>query len=146
MKKYTITFTSKQLKAVQEACEYYSRFLSGQVEIPHSILHKLCELEKKDKHFKGVPLLNHARDTVKHLKVKLFPEITINESYGIGGKIAYDKHSTEIRDVLYDVYRPILEQFAKEEKKKNPNKPSSVYDHSGQSYSKEGRIKISVED
>lgn len=54
----------------------------------------------------------------------------------------------EAAKICYDIYRPILEQFAKEtrEKLEKEGKESywSIYDSPGLSYSKEGRINIIV--
>lgn len=134
MKKYMITFTEAQLKAISEACEFYSRYVAGQChQIPDSVAYKLLELEKRE--FKGQNLVGQARDCADYLKLKLFPELHKNESYGVGCKIRLDEHSSKIKDILYDIYRPILELFSK-------GNSASVYSHEGHSYSKEGRIKI----
>ena len=68
--------------------------------------------------------------------------MNINESYGIGSKSL-----SEDAKVSYDIYRPVLEQFAKKYNLENPdNEHHSVYDYPGFPYSKEGRIKIEVKE
>jgi len=133
--KYQIEFTKDQLAAIQEACEFMSRFCTGQLDmLPQSFL---GYLHKKDE---SVEDYCERRDTwiegLKIAKKAMFPELSTNASYGIGSKY-------EEANICYDIYRPILEQFTKERRPEKPYEGNySVYGHPGLTTSKEGRIKI----
>jgi hypothetical protein len=129
-KKYKIEFTEKQLQVVQEACEFLSRFSAGQIDsLPTSLYSYLY------RKYKDIDEYCNRRDNWnKHLnlaKYNMF-NLSSNESLGIG-----NPELTEQAKIAYDIYRPILEVFAKESDSK-----SSVYFYEGLTYSKEGRIKI----
>lgn len=137
--KYQIEFTREQLSVVQQACEFMSRFCTGQLDmLPQSFL---GYLHKKDE-----PVADYCerRDNwtegLKIAKKAMFPELSTNASYGIGSKY-------EEANICYDIYRPILEQFTKEYKEANLAINNwSVYDHPGLTTSKEGRISIKTID
>lgn len=132
--KYQLNLTRKQLSSIQEACEFMSRFCTGQPEVlPQSFE---GHLHKKDE---PIDAYCERRDNWKigllMAKKAMFPELNPNASYGISTKY-------EEANICYDIYRPILEQFSKEYKVDNPEKSYSVYDHPGLTTSKEGRISI----
>lgn len=133
--KYRIDLTTEQLSVIQKACEFYSRFLAGQWEIPDELQWKEYEIQDKYDGFWGKR--NRIEQLFKEQKSE-FMRLHLNESYGIGSENLH-----EYAKVSYDIYRPILEQFTKEYNEKNPdNNNYSVYDHPGSPYSKQGRIKI----
>ena len=133
--KYQIEFTREQLSVVQQACEFMSRFCTGQLDmLPQSFLGYL------QKERESVADYCEQRDNwidgLKIAKKAMFPELSTNASYGIGSKY-------EEANICYDIYRPILEQFAREYKEANPDVNNwSVYGHPGLTTSKEGRISI----
>ena len=136
-KKYSIELTEKQLRVIADALEFYSRFLAGQWEIPDAMEFK--EYKLQDKYIGFWEKRNFVEEQFKILKSN-FTGLPIHASYGIGS----DKLHEDAK-IAYDIYRPILEQFAKERKEENSdNTHYSVYDSPGLTYSKEGRININV--
>ena len=133
--KYQIEFTKDQLAVIQEACEFMSRFCTGQLDmLPQSFLGYL-----RDKN-KNIDEYCDKRDSweygLKIAKQAMFPELSTNASYGIGSKY-------EEANICYDIYRPILEQFTNERNSENlHNAQYSVYSSPGLTTSKEGRIII----
>ena len=133
--KYLIELTEKQLRVMSDALEFYSRFLAGQWRLPDPMEWK--EYELQDKYDGFWEKRNFVEKQLEILKSN-FTGLSVNASYGIGS----DKLHEDAK-VAYDLYRPILEQFAKEHNEKNPdNTHYSVYDSPGLSYSKEGRVEI----
>ena len=133
--KYQIEFTREQLSVVQQACEFMSRFCTGQLDmLPQSFQGYLRqEKESVDDYCQRRDLWLHG---LKIAKQAMFPELTPNASYGIGSKY-------EEANICYDIYRPILEQFTSERNSENlHNAQYSVYDSPGLTTSKEGRISI----
>jgi len=129
--KYTIELTKTQLKTIRSACEFYSRFSAGQMELPLELYHKLCDnksfLDKR----------NSISNLFAEIKV-LTLELNRNESLAIGSKELIEEAKT-----CYDIYRPILELFTKEWEEQHPESNSkNVYSFPGLTYSKEGRIII----
>ena len=127
--KYQIELTKKQLSVIQEALEFYSRFSAGQVTVlpPHLVGFLF---EKHGKYF------GESRDAwEKHLnKAKeIMFHLSSNASIGIG-----NEELIEEAKIAYDIYRPILELFAKDWNDDH----TSAYAYPGLSYSKEGRITI----
>jgi hypothetical protein len=144
MKRYQLEVSEKQLEAISEAVEFYSRFLAGQVEIPASIRAKLIEMDKqkpktkksKDDYLPNQGLFTAAIGACNFFKSQMFPELHEIESYGLGQKI--DGNSEKLIALTYDLYRPILEEFAKNKK------DYSVYKTKGLRYSGEPEMKIKV--
>ena len=133
--KYQIEFTKDQIAVIQEACEFMSRFCTGQLDmLPQSFQGYLRqEKESVDDYCQRRDLWLHG---LKIAKKAMFPELTPNASYGIGSKY-------EEANICYDIYRPILEQFTKEHNSENlHNAQYSVYSSPGLTTSKEGRISI----
>jgi hypothetical protein len=138
-KKYSIEFTENQLRVLSKGLEFYSRFLAGQWEIPAAM--QFEEYVLQDKYEGFWEKRNYVESELKILKSH-FTGMGINESRGIGSDNLH-----EDAKVSYDIYRPVLEQFAKEYNVENPDKKCySVYDHPGLQYGEEGRIKIDVKD
>jgi len=137
--KYQLELTRNQLSVIQEACEFMSRFCTGQLDmLPQSFAGYL----RKDK--ESVEDYCQRRDNwnlgLKMAKKAMFPELSDNASYGISSKY-------EESNICYDIYRPILEQFTKEHNSENLHNASySIYDHPGLTTSKEGRITIKLVD
>jgi hypothetical protein len=137
MKKYTIKFTRKQLESVREACEFLSRFSSGQFELPVSFdweyLHEKWGKDYLQKRKRWEKFLSLA-------KQEMFDRHE-NECLGIG-----HPELTETAKICYDIYRPICEKFAEEMRKESKKKGEeifyTVYDFPGLPYSNEGRIKV----
>ena len=133
--KYILELNEQQLKAIQIACEFYSRFCAGQWVIPDEMQFKEYDIQDKCDGFWNKR--NYVEEQMLILK-QHFTGMHLHESYGIGS----DK-LCEGAKVCYDIYRPILEQFAKEYNEKNPDRTGfSVYDSPGLSYSKQGRITL----
>ena len=134
--KYQIEFTKEQLSVVQQACEFMSRFCTGQLDmLPQSFQGYLRkEKESVDDYCQRRDLWLHG---LKIAKKAMFPELSTNASYGIGSKY-------EEANVCYDIYRPILEQFDLERRETILSEPKSwsVYSSPGLTTSKEGRISI----
>ena len=138
-KKYVVEFTREQLRTMARGLEFYSRFLAGQWEIPDAMEFKEYENQGKVDGF--WEMRNQVEEQLKFLKVQ-FTGLPINASYGIGS----DRLHKDAK-IAYDTYRPVLEQFAKEHREKNPEERYySVYDSPGLQYSDEGRIKVEVKE
>lgn len=126
--KYRIDLTRNQIWAIQKACEFYSRFLAGQWEIPDAM--EVKEFINQDRYPEFWTKRNYIEEQMKVLS-QMLTGLPIHASYGIGSdKMANDAN------ICYDVYRPILELFNKDS--------NNVYSHPGLTYSKDGRIKIEV--
>lgn len=142
MKKYKIELTKKQLSVIQEACEFMSRFSSGQLDhLPPSFDGYLW---KKWYKLNDDEFIERRQNWERYLyKAKEFMfDLPENASLGIG-----NEELIEEAKVCYDIYRPILELQDKEYKEEYPNRYySNVYSHPGLTYSKEGRINIEVID
>lgn len=133
-KKYTIELSIEQLKVIREACEYYSRFCAGQMCLPQQLEVYMHEKYGFDSF---IQKRNFVEKNFADIKAVVF-EMGRNESIGIGCK-----ELVEEAKVCYDIYRPILEFFAKKHNEEHPDEKSySVYDYDGLSYSKQGRITI----
>lgn len=145
MKEYKLELTEKQLSTIQKACEFYSRFLAGQWEIPSELQWNEFKLLKEENREDGFwDIRNYAQDRMNEAKVIFFnSKFSTHASYGIG-----NDELSEFAKIAYDIYRPILEQFSKESKEKaiknNEEWYGNVYDHPGLTYSEEGRIKVEV--
>ena len=134
-RKYSIEFTRTQLAVMAAGLEFYSRFLAGQWEIPDAMKWKEYELQGEPNDF--WEKRNSVEEHFKVLKT-IFTRLNANAFYGIGSDNLHPNAK-----IAYDIYRPILEQFAKEYDLDNPDKAChSVYDYPGLQYSEEGRIKI----
>jgi hypothetical protein len=134
-KKYKLELSKEQLSVIQEALEFFSRFSSGQLKhLPPSFERFLWDTHEVDEFIAKRSIWENALDQAKVAMFDLQP----NASLGIGNEAL-----TEEAKIAYDIYRPILELFTKEYNEEHPEKSSySVYDHPGNSYSKEGRIII----
>lgn len=139
MKKYNLVLTEKQLSIIQRACEFYSRFLAGQWEIPQELQWKEFEMREMPDNFWDIR--NQSQDIIHTAKENFFNgKLSRHAIYGIG-----NKELSEYAKIAYDIYRPILEQFTKENREAGNDTHMSVYDSPGFSYSKEGRITIKLE-
>lgn len=136
-KKYVVEFTEKQLRTMARGLEFYSRFLAGQWEIPDAM--EVKEYENQNKVAGFWEMRNQVEEQLKFLKVQ-FTGLPINASYGIGS----DRLHKDAK-ISYDIYKPVLEQFAKEHREKNSGeKWYNIYDSPGLQYSDEGRIKVEI--
>ena len=134
-KTYQINLTPNQLTVIEEALEFFSRFCSGQWEVPSSMEETERKLSEGDKDF--WKRRNETNDNLIALK-SVFTKLPINAFYGIGSP-----KLCESAKVAYDIYRPILELFNKEWRMEHPEESNwNVYSSPGLSYSKEGRIEI----
>ena len=137
-KLYKIEFNENQLRVIAEACEFMSRFTSGQLDyFPNSFeswlwkkypnVSEFCE--RRDKWKEGLLMTKEA----------LFSDFGRSQgSYAIGST-----EQVESAKTCYDIYRPILEQFHKDYKEENPDTiVGGVFSHHGISYSVDGRISI----
>lgn len=134
--KYQIEFSKEQLSVVQQALEFASRFCAGQINyfapfIEAQILRNCITHDK----------FIEAREQYEHhlsmFKLNAFPNLSYNESLGIGSSMLQEEAK-----ICYDIYRPILEQFDKELREKNPDIGYSVYQNPGLTFFQEGRITI----
>ena len=136
-KKYTLELSKNQLSTIRKACEFYSRFCAGQMELPLELSWKLLDKKTNNSYRENREKIATLFSMIKDLSLGL----NLGETLGIGSK-----ELIEEAKVCYDIYRPILELFEKEYKEENPTSSSySVYGHEGLSYSKEGRVKIKVD-
>ena len=134
--KYQIEFSKEQLSVVQQALEFASRFCAGQVNYfaPFIEAQILRNCVSHDKFIEARKQYEHHLDMFKR---NAFPNLYDNESLGIGNSMLQEEAK-----ICYDIYRPILEQFDKELREKNPDIGYSVYQSPGLTFSQEGRITI----
>lgn len=123
-----IELTDKQLYIMREALEFYSRFLSGQVESLPDVL----RFRIKDK--------EAAYRALGEFKAAAFPELHYNESYGIGKP---ENSIEEHRQVSYEFYRNIYVYETEKRRKQGDDVRMSVYSSPTMKYSDEPLIKIS---
>jgi hypothetical protein len=138
MKRYILDLNKKQLSVIQKSLEFYSRFLAGQWRLPDALEWKEFELSGKDNNF--WTKRNNIEDELRLLKAKFF-NMHQNSFYGINS----DRLCEEAK-IAYDIYRPMLEQFVNEQKDEGENVNINVYSSPGSSYSREGRIKIKIQE
>jgi len=94
METYNITLSEKQLQVYRDALEFYSRFLSGQIE--ESSLPPVLRCSEYNK--------DELRESLKKVKSIIFPELLENQYYGIGWN---GKPLSEQRQVAYEMYREV---------------------------------------
>jgi len=84
--KYRVDLTHDQIWAIQKACEFYSRFLAGQWEIPDAM--EVQEFINQDRYPEFWSKRNYIEDQMKVLS-QMLTGLPIHASYGIDsvGKI-----------------------------------------------------------
>ena len=134
--KYQIEFSKEQLSVVQQALEFASRFCAGQIDYLAPFIEEQILLNCGS-HDRFIGARNRYTHHLDMFKQNAFPNLSLNESLGIGNSVLQEEAK-----ICYDIYRPILEQFDKELREKNPDVGYSVYQSPGMTFSKEGRITI----
>jgi hypothetical protein len=122
MKKYKIELTKRQLNVYREALEFYSRFISGQVNYLPEILYWNFNIPYGDR-----------VEASYNLKKVIFPELHKNASYGIGW--SKDDKLEQERQISYEMYREVYVKQAKERKEKSEDVKWNVYDNDTLHYS-----------
>ena len=144
MKKYQIELTEKQMIVMQEALEFYSRFLHGQVDhIPMSLDFRL-----KNEHRPNYcnPVLDQALSAIKK---EMFGINNSGASYGIGTRkfdtLEEDKELPEPQ-IAYEMYKMILYTWRQESMHKAIDEGKdpgwTVHDSHPLKYTTEPLIKI----
>lgn len=126
--KKQIEFSDNQLLIMREALEFYSRFLSGQVEsLPDVLRWNIKNREAADK-------------ALREFKAAAFPELHPNESYGVGAPRGYviKLH----RQVSYEMYRQIYVYQTRKRKLAGDDVSMNVYNGATMRYSDEDLIEI----
>ena len=135
MKKYVLEFDEEQAKVVAEALEFFSRFSAGQfMHWPPSFEASLWKTKPETADLDTQKRAVEA--AFRNFKVAVM-QLHPNESLGIGVP-----DLTEEAKIAYDIYRPILEEFAKE----TPEDSWNVYKTPSLSYSKKGRVDVKTKD
>jgi len=134
--KYQIEFSKEQLSVVQQALEFASRFCAGQVDCLAPFIEEQILLNCGS-HDRFIETRNRYTHHLDMFKQNAFPNLKNNESLGIGSSMLQEEAK-----ICYDIYRPILEQFDRELREKNPDVGYSVYQNPGMIFSQEGRIVI----
>lgn len=130
MKTYKIELTEKQLNVYKDALEFYSRFISGQIDHLPPIIDTKLNISWANK-----------RNACDYLKQVLFPKLQSNASYGVGWSDK-DKLQQEIQ-ISYEMYREVYVKQRKEETEEEYEKKSnSVYDSSTLHYSDQPLPKV----
>lgn len=131
-KRIIIKMTEKQMFVARDALEFYSRFLSGQLDyLPDELR---CR-KRADPEAVSLALRN--------LKQALFPELHPNESYSIG---RCDDTLSEARQIAYEEYRQIYVYQTAERKDAGEDVSMNVYAYPTMRYSKEPLIEIKPEE
>ena len=126
-----IELSEKQLLIMREALEFYSRFLSGQVDdIPDELKFKCNRNGRGDE----------LREAQQKLKRVLFPELLHNEAYGVGA--ARGDRMGEQRQISYEMYRQIYVYQTAKRKLSGDDVSMNVYDSPTMRYSDEKLIEI----
>jgi hypothetical protein len=118
-----IEITEKQAMVIADALEMYSRHLSGQFN--YSILPPVLLWNKE---VSDRVVLEHKINDIKNI---IFPELSCNESYGIGLNDQEVSVIAEHKNIAYECYKVIRYYFEK--------------DREGHSVYKELPIKVSKE-
>jgi hypothetical protein len=132
-KKYLIEMNSKQMQVMQDALEFYSRFLHGQVDsIPSCLDYKL----KMENRISNNASLEYA---VILFKKEMFGIDSRNSHYGIGTRsfnTLQDGKELIEPQIAYEMYKMILYKWNKEWQEENPNESNhSVHSSPPLSYS-----------
>lgn len=132
--KKRIEMSEKQMLVMREALEFYSRFLSGELDaIPDELTFK-CSREGR---------ADELRDSLQNLKTILFPELRPNEAYGISAPKTGD-YAAERRQISYEMYRQIYVYQTRARKLAGEDVSMNVYDSPTMKYSDEDLIQINL--
>ena len=139
-KEYIIEMNETQMSVMQEALEFYSRFMLGQVDyIPASLDWRL----KQEHRIHGNPLLGYA---VSIIKQEMFGLSSPGSNWGIGARAFPTlKEGKELVEpqIAYEMYKMILYKRHHDWQKDNPDDSSySVHAYLPLSYSGLKFIKI----
>ena len=135
MKKYVLELDKDQARVVAEALEFSSRFSAGQfMHWPNSFENFLWKTKPETIDLNTQ--LRAVEAAFRNFKVAVM-RLHPNESLGIGSPDLIEEAK-----IAYDIYRPILEAFAKD----LPDDTWTTYKEPGLSYSKKGRVDVKIED
>ena len=124
MKKYRIELSEEQMRLISDCLEDVSRFASGQCELNYTIEEMLKELPFEEQMKRS----NEVKNLLQQIKTILLPEKSKHSSKG------YDE--TEFIGNVYQIYRTILHQLAKD------NDWNNVYSSPALASGNLGTIKI----
>lgn len=119
----TITLSDEQFDTLADAAEFTSRFLSGQIDqfsLP-------SEMRFSKRYRDRQQTIDQA---LRCLKAELYPELSRDESYGVGDDQTTDKGARD-RIVLYEVYRTMLEYRVAQKKAAGVDVSLNVYARPG---------------
>jgi len=124
MKKYRIELSEEQIRLISDCLEDVSRFASGQCELRFTIEEMLRGLPFEEQMKRS----NEVKKLLQKIKIILLPEESKHSSKGYDG--------TEFIGNVYQIYRTILHQIAKD------NDWNNVYSSPALASGKLGTIKI----
>lgn len=124
MKKYRIELSEEQMRLISDCLEDVSRFASGQCELNYTIEEMLKELPFEEQMKRS----NEVENLLQQIKTILLPEKYKHSSKGYDG--------TEFIGNVYQIYRTILHQLAKD------NDWNNVYSSPALASGNLGTIKI----
>lgn len=124
MRKYTIELSEAQMRLISDCLEDVSRFASGQWEMRYTVEEMLRGLPFEDQ----MKRRDEVENLLKQVKRILLPDLPDNASKGYNG--------TEFIGNVYQIYRTILHQLAKD------NNWDNVYSSSPLPSGNMGNIKI----
>lgn len=126
-----IEMSEKQMNMMREALEFYSRFMSGQIDaLPDELRFPVNRNGKADE----------LRDALTVLKSILFPELRFNESYSVSAP--REDNLQYLRQVSYEMYRQIYVFQTEQRRLEGADVSFSVYDSPTMKYSDEKLIQI----
>jgi hypothetical protein len=126
--KVKIEMSEKQMLVMRDALEFYSRFLSGQLDaLPDALRFKVKNRDGVD-------------DALRQLKAALFPELHQDESYGVGAPRG--DRLQELCQISYEMYRQIYVYQTEQRRSGGGDVSMDVYSIPTMRYSDEGLIKV----
>lgn len=126
-----IKLNDAQLTIMREALEFYSRFISGQVDNLPDVLRFDRQLDRDE-----------FRRVANEMKAVLFPGLRQNEAFGVGHIDKNYPNRTRHRQISYECYRQIYVFQTAEAKAQGADVKWNVYDSPTLAYSGEPLIQI----
>ncbi len=128
-----IECNEKQIRLIAEALEYYSRHLSGQLEITLFPELVWCRMVKEGKDY------NVAQGIINLAKIYGW-NLSANENIGVGKSKKLTEGENETKDLAYEMYK-CIRHFLWEQ---DPERGSySTDSYNGLHFTKEEKIRVS---
>ncbi len=128
-----IECNEKQIRLIAGALEYYSRHLSGQLEITLFPEPVWCRMVKEGKDY------NVAQSIINVAKIYGW-DLRPNESFGVGKSKRLTEGENEAKDLAYEMYKSIRHFLWEQDPKRGSYSTDS---YNGLHFTKEEKIRVS---